>query len=1628
MVLQVLFQTCLVALVSLFSAVNLQNSVEIVLVEGEIFASSFLELVLSHKESNLDYSQSVPGLLDYTEYRPLRYEKIVKAQLLTESPSKVKFSTAQCFLDIKGLKDVINIVYTKQANVSNTTGHARYYIQQKETFYQRSTTNPLVSESKMLEIEAFDVASIQVNSEFCIEPILVMEHKRILMVCSAAYNNQFFVVNICSDKSCSERSEPLKIKDFIKDVSFSLIRTKMMPGINDQTYALLVWLEGHPFIESILFDTSGNLESEVYRMDYPIWTVRYFSGQLLLFDTYINSEHIYLYSMFEFGFKRLDMSSIKVKQTKGFGTFINSFVNSVNGQVEVELLEDKILVQLGLDRSSQNFVLETAQAIFEQLEATPKAEQLLIFEMAGDYQLVTIAPNGTTSYAINKQAFSKFKLINRVDNFNEMRGDFPFANLTTMWRKVSGFNQLRGCSIEGNSTLGFNMSILQIEFDEPVIFFNSTRIIEKSLPKPGRLLGDTDELFGEHLKPNPCTEGSRMLQSPNDPGIVQQTINITKKNGQTNETVKTFSVKVLRSSGYNLFLKWKTTTTDVIDVELIGMSSDQYVSIDRALKGNFISVHSFESSLSRKVFIGDRINPLLNYRTVWFTKGESKLATEIASVDGFFAIMSIYKFRTAFQFITYRNSDQQVSIYKTKGKDLILEKTEVTKFRANYFELYNSTTAIIQGDQGLYVFDSLKVTLRELLIDAGKCEHVLVGKHSLLDTIIWCFSNTGISAYYARDLVGGQAGIRKLTVVLESSTPMDFKNSIIRTNEYFPDILFLMNSETSTLICFKVETKSSLLLIEVSREKVGPGLKEIKTLDFNLVEQHLMVYLVQRIGFGSKILFEFFYIQTPLIIIKTKSFSLDYNFAPDYANQLIFPLAAKRLTQTTRQKFSSPPYFLVKVKVNSEFENILYINPAAPLTETIPHTALRLKSRIKKIKIGECLMIDEAEIKLSAVIFYSFKEGDVERHSLIKLDESSPQIFLGTDFDNSAEYTNSFADPDSESIISLKFDSDLGSTTESFSSVRMNYIRKYQSGQTHQVSKLGDIRFNSDVRVVEMEKLSQLSETVDATTVFDRTLYYLIDLDSLIAGDIESWSMTCESDLEQSSKVIDLKGLIRNVTYHQGTKGLTGDVIIGASMTNPSCTKVYRTMRKIDFFTNITTVPCDFVVCLGETEMIFKLDLYYGSITYSMNSTRPNNLMITDPSLLGQLFEGDIMILAVKSTPNGRNIYVDFYSIDISYRTVASASFQTGWLTRRFFSDSTKDFLLRMKTNVSNPNVPYYEYFEFSVQKAVESAYNVTIFWEIWSLQANANRSFVLDAGWRRELRTTLPQSLYNGASNMEIYDDTMVRLINHGDDTYIWLLFETLKYDSYFVRYSRAKLFAENVGTVPFRSKLVPDVWRISNPYYGYDNLFVIKTRKVDWLFIQARVVSETTTRVLVYFTPPTLFVPEPTQMDSIYVRESVNYSSIVEIRPEKILGYSEPSLIEKKSETYKKVLFIRSDGSFISTNIHPRPEFHFSNLYIASSYLVLTARGIRGKSDKKRFEIWASRHDNFFGKSKLHGYLILLLIISTVIVVVIHQSIRSQAADLLKKKPTTPRLAKKKSDDQTKLLETDSSESKGL
>ena len=79
------------------------------------------------------------------------------------------------------------------------------------------------------------------------------------------------------------------------------------------------------------------------------------------------------------------------------------------------------------------------------------------------------------------------------------------------------------------------------------------------------------------------------------------------------------------------------------------------------------------------------------------------------------------------------------------------------------------------------MYDSKAGVVKELIFDSGKCEKVLIVRHPGLDLTLWCFHNVTASAYYARDVVEGKAGIRKVPVIAEGS--LNFTDRIIKFND-----------------------------------------------------------------------------------------------------------------------------------------------------------------------------------------------------------------------------------------------------------------------------------------------------------------------------------------------------------------------------------------------------------------------------------------------------------------------------------------------------------------------------------------------------------------------------------------------------------------------------------------------------------------------------------------------------------------------------------------------------------------------------------------------------------------------------------------------------------------------------
>ena len=222
-------------------------------------------------------------------------------------------------------------------------------------------------------------------------------------------------------------------------------------------------------------------------------------------------------------------------------------------------------------------------------------------------------------------------------------------------------------------------------------------------------------------------------------------------------------------------------------------------------------------------------------------------------------------------------------------------------------------------------------------------------------------------------------------------------------------------SKSRVLEVIKIECNNAITMRKTNEFILGdPARTEIEVLDFEMLDNYFMLYCSQTIGFGNRIILQFFYMRTASSIVPTKQIDLNFIFSADKSEPRIFLLQDKNKIGASRAKYSNQPLFLIKVKINNIHENVLFIDPRAPMQETIPFTLLSMKSNVTKIRIGKSLFTNDAHTKSSVVVYYKYLSGvlmpgtkqntgktpkEVWSWSLMKLDEIDPNLRLTSLFE-----------------------------------------------------------------------------------------------------------------------------------------------------------------------------------------------------------------------------------------------------------------------------------------------------------------------------------------------------------------------------------------------------------------------------------------------------------------------------------------------------------------------------------------------------------------------------------------------------------------------------------------------------
>ena len=147
---------------------------------------------------------------------------------------------------------------------------------------------------------------------------------------------------------------------------------------------MLFWFRNSPFIEYMFYDVTGQIQSEVFRLDFNILTIRYYAGQLLVFQALINGETTFYYMFSDFGVKKINFETVKPKKMPSFGKFVNGFVHPHSGELMIELIDNQTLTDLSWDRQLKEFVVEYSKRLIYPGE-TASSNNTRIFEMSGEF-------------------------------------------------------------------------------------------------------------------------------------------------------------------------------------------------------------------------------------------------------------------------------------------------------------------------------------------------------------------------------------------------------------------------------------------------------------------------------------------------------------------------------------------------------------------------------------------------------------------------------------------------------------------------------------------------------------------------------------------------------------------------------------------------------------------------------------------------------------------------------------------------------------------------------------------------------------------------------------------------------------------------------------------------------------------------------------------------------------------------------------------------------------------------------------------------------------------------------------------------------------------------------------------
>lgn len=1066
-----------------------------------------------------------------------------------------------------------------------------------------------------------------------------------LFVCKAI-DNRWFLLLRCSDQSCNDRSQILKVSENRRDKS-SKIKVKIMPGYSRKSITLFVYFQNDVLLETININSDGGYNSEIHIMQQKLDQIFYFSGQIIVFKcfTSVVGSYAYFFKIHDFATK-YDLNSWN--KMAEFGKFLNSYNTKESSDLMIEFYDKRFnIIALKYSRDTKQFTIESSidmrnENIFTNLTRT------FIFEIA-EYQLI-MNQNPDPSDENNPKVYYSLAYKGQNLELEDTEKKFFFEN---KFSKISGTGELSSIRFDKKNV---DKTVLKrIKFERPILIVEGKSLkLIKNLRALEKMINfdTTEERERSYFW--------RKLQSVEK----KEKVRIKTGNDIHFEIDYTFTNKELGTSWW----MDKITMDKGVPVYKVKSRSlsDLVVKTHLLIRGSFLVVSKFQAverdHNNKEIIIEykNEINPLFTYFNLESTGEIKKSLFKCQNLIGF-----IHRGRNAERFLLFMHnpSDFNTTHFEVQNKKIKKIRERSLLVDSSKYIIFNETILIAQGKNNLWFIDTENKAkkIKEMMFERGQCQEFMLIRHSKLDVSFWCHSKNKLQAYYARELLSGKVGLSKIPVEYNNNIPFDKFKYIY--NSFFQDYFYCMD-KNFTLWVFKIDATLYLNVILV--KKIDLGLKIVKNqvrlnnlLDFKFVEDKLLLYTDEKIGWDRRIVLHFYHFEIATAPKLMKTVNLDYNFSPDPKDKNLYPFQSTR-TNIYKEKYLFMPMFAIKVVHNLKFDNVIFINPQVEYHQSVPSVLFPMSSKLK-INLGSMVTTSNEVFSYSLIVAYQNitekkenQEKEPIKFSVVEPDQLKLRLFEGKSTDIFDIYSG-LESMKAKEIFFEKFNSSDPNLRKEGLKLVIEYPKKEEG--------------NSNQLVVFNKKISQLNLNdykFSSSIMNHNPILHKIEVFDLLNGHSFRFSLKAESELELVSKVIELERLVENVP-----SSIPGDFSrIIPKEKNETCSKPLRIEIK-SLYRNITDInkkwsyvtednkilevnhllyeEFQIWVCSGDRFPVLNVRKLWRNMTLHILKFRNilGNIFSTDFGQIELEFFNNVLSINVKSQSSDRIIYNDIYFLDI---------------------------------------------------------------------------------------------------------------------------------------------------------------------------------------------------------------------------------------------------------------------------------------------------------------------------------------------------------------------------------------------